>query len=91
MAFLICLENALAAWGEMLLLGLYDSEGGDSGATRLNLFPQNLTVQYPVEFHPAAKKYFQGEGSPLGTICFNYFRKHQPCKKNKLTIYWSAR
>lgn len=64
MAFLICREDASSAWVEMLLLGLYDSDGGESVATRLNLLPRHLAAQYPVKFHSAAKKYFQQVASP---------------------------
>ena len=64
MAFLICRENASSAWVEMLLLGLYDRDDGESVATRLNLLPRHLAAQYPIKFHSAAKKYFQQIGSP---------------------------
>jgi TRAP-type uncharacterized transport system substrate-binding protein len=59
MAFLICREDASAAWVEMLLTTLYDDGQAESVATRLNLLPRNLAAQYPVQFHRAAKKYFQ--------------------------------
>jgi len=58
MAFLVSNANAGEALVTRMLSALFVEQDNGSIATRLNLLSRKAASQHPIDFHPAALKFF---------------------------------